>query len=199
MPASDVTVSAEFEALYSINTGSLTNGVVSADETSAVAGTVITLTVTPEAGYALKAGSLKYNDGSADHVIDESGPTYSFTMPASDVTVSAVFNPVLGAITIEGPRDEAVTVKAEHSAGHTPFMTISRRAGESVTFTLDSSEYTAEAGNLMWLVEGRSRAGTGNSLVINAGDYVERSYSLIVMIKVNNQWYSAETGFKVVE
>ena len=173
------------------------NGTVRPNFYAAFPETTITLTVTPEAGYVLKEGSLKYNDGS-DHVI--SGPPYTFTMPASNVTVSAVFNPVLGGITIEGPQDEAVGVTPVHSSGHTPPTTISRAAGESVTFTLDSSGYTQEAGNLKWLVQGTIKTGTGNSLTINAGDYVERSYSLTVMIKLNdNQWYSADTGFTVVQ
>jgi hypothetical protein len=89
MPASDVRVSAEFEPLYSITLGSFTGGTVTADFASAMAGAAITLTVEPLSGYALKDNTLRYNDGTIDHVI--AGPSYTFAMPASDVTVSAEF------------------------------------------------------------------------------------------------------------
>jgi hypothetical protein len=121
-------------------------------------------------------------------------------MPAADVTVGAEFELLSSGvyITIEGPRDEAVAIIVRHSAGHTPPTTISRSAGESVTFTLDSPDYSQEALDLLWFVEGELKTGTGNSLTINAVDYVERIYSLVVMIKVDAQWYSAETFFTVV-
>ena len=185
---------------FDIAVDSAGNGTVRPNFDAAFPETTITLTVTPEAGYALKSGTVKYRYGGNDYTPAGSGSTYSFTMPAADVTVSAVFNPVLGGITIEGPQDEAVGVTPVHSSGHTPPTTISRAAGESVTFTLDSSGHTQEAGNLMWFVQGTIKTGTGNSLTINAGDYVERKYSLTVMIKLNdNQWYSADSGFTVAQ
>ena len=48
-------------------------------------------------------------------------------------------------------------------------------------------------------MEGVEKTGTGNSLTINAADYVDRSYHLTVVIQVNDLWYSAETVFTVVE
>jgi hypothetical protein len=51
----------------------------------------------------------------------------------------------------------------------------------------------------MWLLEGDKKTASGDSLTIRAKDYIERSYSLAVMIKVNDQWYSGDTGFTVVE
>lgn len=183
-------------------TSATANGTVQSSLDAAFPETTVTLTVTPDSGYVLKAGTVKYNDGTADYPLapDESDSTYSFTMPASDITVSAEFNTIVGAITIEGPHDETVAVTAVHSAGHTPSTTISWEAGASVTFTVNSSGYTAEAGNLVWFVDGVPVTGaSGESLTINARDYVARSYSLIVMIKVNDQWYSADSGFTVVK
>jgi hypothetical protein len=73
---------------------SMTNGTVaaktdSADPASSAAeGETVTLTVTPDPDYQLENGSLKVND-SADG-ISGYGP-YTFTMPANNVTVTAVF------------------------------------------------------------------------------------------------------------
>ncbi|TGE31851.1 leucine-rich repeat protein [Desulfosporosinus sp. Sb-LF] len=79
-----------FEAIgttnYSVSIGTLTDGNITANPTLAITGTAINLTITPDEGMQLKAGTLKYNDGT-DHVIIGT----SFTMPAANVTVTAVF------------------------------------------------------------------------------------------------------------
>ncbi|GHV82555.1 hypothetical protein AGMMS49991_11130 [Spirochaetia bacterium] len=62
------------------------NGSITADPVSGIAGTEVTLTVSPAGGYQLKSGSLKYNDG-ADH--DIAGT--SFLLPARNVIVSGEF------------------------------------------------------------------------------------------------------------
>ena len=63
----------------------LTGGTVAADKTSAKFGETVTLTITPNNGFTIK--TVKYNDTAI--TVDED--VYSFTMPASDVTVSATF------------------------------------------------------------------------------------------------------------
>ncbi len=64
-------------------TGSITSG------TSAVEGETVTITPgTPAAGY--KLSSVKYNDGT-DHVLTKSDGKYSFTMPATAVTISSEY------------------------------------------------------------------------------------------------------------
>ena len=73
-------------AKYNVTVNSTTNGAVTADPTSAEAGTTITLTVTPETGYVLDA--LTVTDASSTPVTVTDN---KFTMPASDVTVTATF------------------------------------------------------------------------------------------------------------
>ncbi|KLU60176.1 N-acetylmuramoyl-L-alanine amidase LytC precursor [Peptococcaceae bacterium CEB3] len=99
MPDADVTVTAEFEyvpppprpvTIYSVSIGNLSGGSITATPTSAAAGTTINLAITPDSGKRLKTGTLKYNDGTADH--DISGT--SFTMPDANVTVTADFEDV---------------------------------------------------------------------------------------------------------
>jgi hypothetical protein len=69
---------------------SIPNGLVSPNFAAAFPGTKVALTVTPGSDYILKAGSLKYSYGGSNYTPDGSGP-YTFTLPASDVTVSADF------------------------------------------------------------------------------------------------------------
>lgn len=86
----DLTVTAEFEEiLYNVTIGALQNGSVTADCATATIGQVVTLTVTPSAGYRLKEGTLKAAkvDGTGDVPIAEG----KFAMPAYDVLVTAEF------------------------------------------------------------------------------------------------------------
>ena len=71
---------------YNVTVSSTTNGSVTANPTSAEAGTTITLTVTPAGGYVLDA--LTVTDASSNPV---TATDNKFTMPASDVTVTATF------------------------------------------------------------------------------------------------------------
>lgn len=75
---------------YFITVDATTNGTVTPSKTQAVEGETITLTVIPNEGYEL--ATLTYNN------IDIKD-TKSFTMPASDVTVSATFVKNAGAQT----------------------------------------------------------------------------------------------------
>ena len=103
MPAADVTVSAAFEPVkvetYSVAINSSNNGTVTADKTTELkAGDTVTLTVTPaddmytlaqleENGLAIKAGEST----DVPYTTVEEGKTYTFEMPAADVTVTARF------------------------------------------------------------------------------------------------------------
>jgi hypothetical protein len=66
--------------------GALSGGTITANLSEAISGTTINLTIAPDSGKRLKAGTLKYNDG-ADHAFTGT----SFIMPGSTVTVTAEF------------------------------------------------------------------------------------------------------------
>ena len=70
-------------ARYAVKIAEMTNGTVTADKATATEGETVTLTVRPDAGYHLK--SLMAGDKTLT-----SAP-YTFTMPAKEVTVSALF------------------------------------------------------------------------------------------------------------
>lgn len=69
--------------LYSITVADMTDGTVIADKDKAAEGETVTLTVTPDDGFKLKEGTLKYN---GNEITDD-----SFTMPDDDVVITAEF------------------------------------------------------------------------------------------------------------
>ena len=100
MPARNVDVSAVFTAnAYSITVVQPTGGTVSASATSATAGTTIELTATPAEGYTLDYFTL---DGERIN-----GNTFS--MPARNVEVSAVFTANAYSITVVQPTGGTVS------------------------------------------------------------------------------------------
>ena len=80
---------------YAVTVTTPENGTVTADMTTAAAGKTVTLTITPATGYELESISVK----DADNVYPVS-TDYKFTMPASEVTVSATFKKIDYAINI---------------------------------------------------------------------------------------------------
>ena len=76
---------------YRIDIPAAEGGTVTADPAAAKAGATVTLTATPDEGYAL--GSLTVTDrfGDAVKVTENADGTYTFTMPNGQVTVKATF------------------------------------------------------------------------------------------------------------
>ena len=71
---------------YSVTVANIEHGTVTSDKNSALKGETIHLTVTPDDPYKLGTLTVKAANGESVTVTDN-----SFVMPASDVTVSAVF------------------------------------------------------------------------------------------------------------
>ena len=78
---------------YLIQLPEVEGGTVTADLAAARQGTEVTLTVTPDEGFALASLAVTDFFGNQVDVSRNSDGTYSFVMPASQVTVSAVFAP----------------------------------------------------------------------------------------------------------
>lgn len=105
MPAGDATVSAAFEKVKKYNVtvaGTVENGTVGVEPKTAAAKDVVTVTVTPNTNFKYTDGSLKatYTDGGTKKeindfkAVDGKENTYTFEMPAADVTVSAAFEEI---------------------------------------------------------------------------------------------------------
>lgn len=99
MPQANVTVSAEFQKIpYTISFAAMSNGAVTASKNGqpvsetnpANYGDTITLTATPDSGFALSSLSVK-DSGNTMMELSGNGDTRTFTMPAANVTVSATF------------------------------------------------------------------------------------------------------------
>ena len=76
---------------YAVSVETATNGTVSVSPRNASKGATVTITVTPNEGYVL--GTLTATDANGDTISlsNEGDGKYTFTMPASHVTVSATF------------------------------------------------------------------------------------------------------------
>lgn len=119
--AADVTVSAAFEPVkvetYSVTIKSSDYGEVKADKTTELkAGDTVTLTVTPADNmYTLaqlaKNGLVIKDSENTDvpYTTVEEGKTYTFEMPAADVTVTAQFTVVKYGIEVETEGEGTVT------------------------------------------------------------------------------------------
>jgi endo-beta-N-acetylglucosaminidase D len=102
-PDSDITFTAEFELIpvaettHAVTIGTIDNGIVTGDKSTAKEGDTVTLTVTPNEGYQLKTGSLRLN---GDVIIGN-----TFIMPAQIATITAEFEliPVKALVSLTTP------------------------------------------------------------------------------------------------
>ena len=129
MPAGDATVSAAFEEVKKYNVtvaGTVENGTVGVEPKTAAAKDVVTVTVTPNTNFKYTDGSLKatYTDGGTKKeindfkAVDGKENTYTFTMPAADVTVSAAFEKTATetyTVTVTKDGDGKVTVNEQET------------------------------------------------------------------------------------
>ena len=137
MPARNVDVSAVFTAnAYSITVVQPTGGTVSASATSAAAGTTVELTANPAEGYTLDYFTL---DGARIN-----GDTFS--MPARNVEVSAVFTANAYSITVVQPANGTVSASATSAtAGTTVKLTANPAEGYTLDyFTLDGERINGD-------------------------------------------------------
>lgn len=76
---------------YDVAVSDGAHGSVSVSPKSASKGSTVTVTVTPDKGYALETLTVTDKNGSALDLTDKGGGQYTFTMPSSPVTVTATF------------------------------------------------------------------------------------------------------------
>lgn len=144
MPAGDATVSAAFEEVKKYNVtvaDTVENGTVGVEQKTAAAKDVVTVTVTPNTNFKYTDGSLKatYTDGGTKKeindfkAVDGKENTYTFEMPAADVTVSAEFE----AVKVE---TYSVTINPSDNGTVTADKTADLKAGDTVTLTVTPAD-----------------------------------------------------------
>ena len=77
-------------ALYSVTVSASANGTVSVSSKTAVKGSTVTVTVKPDDGYQMQSLAVTDKNGKSVTLTEKNG-RYSFTMPADNVTVKAIF------------------------------------------------------------------------------------------------------------
>lgn len=137
MPASDVTISAEFEKIpektYKVTFSPQDNGTVTANPNENIkSGDVVNLTITPNKDYVID--KLYYRDGlsTSEHTIENN----SFEMPASDVVVYATFKQK----TPPTPKKYSVTIASDIQNGSVIADPTSAAAGETVNLTVTPAD-----------------------------------------------------------
>ena len=170
MPAGDATVSAAFEEVKKYNVtvaGTVEIGTVGVEPKTAAAKDVVTVTVTPNTNFKYTDGSLKatYTDGGTKKeindfkAVDGKENTYTFEMPAADVTVSAAFE----AVKVE---TYSVTINPSDNGTVTADKTADLKAGDTVTLTVTPAD------NMYTLAQLEEKG-----LAIKAGESTDVTYT----------------------
>ena len=111
MPEGDVTVNAVFKKVYTITiSDGIENGTVAADKATAKSDETVTLTLTAADGYEID--TISVNDASNNDIATTTvtaGEAYTFVMPESNVTVSAVFKKIYTITVSDGIANGTVT------------------------------------------------------------------------------------------
>lgn len=76
---------------YDVAVSDGAHGSVTVSPKSASKGSTVTVTVTPDKGYALETLAITDKNGNALDLTDQGGGQYTFTMPSGPVTVAATF------------------------------------------------------------------------------------------------------------
>ncbi len=167
--------------------GSIEHGTVTADKASAVSGDTVTLTVTPEAGYALD--TLTVMQGDTEVTVENN----QFTMPAGDVTVTATFTMTWASLNAALENDCTITLPydiiAESGNGQLIISTNATVTLDLNGHTIDRGLTEAKSNGLVMSVRGHltlrdsSAGGTGsitggNSNALCGGVHVRGSFTM---------------------
>lgn len=150
MPAKDLALTAEtgYRITENIEHGTIS---IAPDQTLYKAGTPITVTVKADEGYQLNTLECKTADTDVP-VTNNNNGTYSFTMPAADVTISAVFEKIKYTVTVTVSDDskDMGTVKGggEYAEGDPVTITATPNEGyELVSWDVEGVTETTKEGN----------------------------------------------------
>ena len=172
MPEESVTVSAEFKLHdYTITKSEMTNGSVTVSGTAKM-GDTVSLTVTPGTGYELDTLTVKDSENKNITVTNN-----SFTMPASDITVSATFKLHDYTITKSEMTNGSVTVAETAKMGDSVEITVAPDAGyELNTLKYNNNNITADG-------EGKYKFTMGAENTSISATFKKRNVSVSVNVE----------------
>ncbi len=178
MPDSDVTVSATFKSGYNVTVLNLIGGTITASATTAQSGATITLSVTPNTGYEFMSWNVYQTSNPSNTVTVANN---RFTMPAYDVTVSAVFG-VPSQVQVE----ETVIVGSGTSTTngeYVPTYSATRNANYSLTEQIYTKSELGEAGTITAIE------------LYNAGTNARTRTLQVYMVHTTNNNFSSNTAW----
>ena len=158
MPACNVTVKATFKAAtYKITGVNSAYGTITTNPTSAEPGTEITITVKPATGYRLAAMTVKDARGNTITPVDN-----KFTMPASDVKITATFEQLYYDIAIptaiehgtvkcdfdKAAYNETISLSIKPETGYALKTLTVKDVTNNKTVTVDGYSFKMPAGNV---------------------------------------------------
>ncbi|MFR2892372.1 stalk domain-containing protein, partial [Peptoniphilus grossensis] len=142
---------------HDVNITPATNGTVTADKTKAKQGEIVTLTITPDAGYEID--EIRVMDDGANNVPVTDN---KFTMPDMLVNVTVTFKEK----PVTPPIGTPVKITFDKNGGSGSMADVTKKNGES--FTLPACGFTAPAGKEFkaWQVDGTEK-NVGDTIVLN--------------------------------
>jgi uncharacterized repeat protein (TIGR02543 family) len=151
-------------AAYGIGVLDTTNGTVRASVKRAAAGTTVTLTVSPDAGYGLETLTVTTSQGKQVALTEAGAGTYTFRMPASAVTISGTFAQVAAETPEEAPGFQDVDENAYYAEAVAWAVANGITNGTSDTsFEPDGSCTRAQVVTFLWRYAGKPEPTTSES------------------------------------
>jgi len=175
------------ETKYTITAAAATHGSVTASAASAAKGAEVTLTVTPDAGYALDTLTVKNAAGTVVTVTNN-----KFTMPASNVTITATFK-VQYSVKINASENGKVTA---NKTGAAPNTEIILTAAPDAGYVLDTLSVMNTATNEKVTVSNNKfmMPAANVNVVATFKKTTEKTYTVTVEEGVTASTTSAKAG-----
>lgn len=168
MPASDVFVSVSFvKKSYTITTPTDENGTIEVSSSTAYIGDLITLTPSSINGYTLSSLSVKDANNEVIPVTNQ-----TFTMPSSNVTISATFSKNTYEIIKNAENGTIVTTTTYSNTGDTVSVTTEPAEG----YTLSSLTVTDADGVVIPLTNNEITMPSSN--IIISATFVKATYTI---------------------
>lgn len=159
---------------YAITVQNSKNGGVTASHKSAAKDTAVTLTVTPDKGYALDTLTVLDSKNKAVKLTEKNGK-YTFTMPAGKVTVSAAFKAAAPAS--ENPFTDVPSGAYYEDAVVWAVKKDITSGTSATTFNPDGSCTRAQAVTFLWRAAGspEPKSAAMPFIDVPAGSYFEKA------------------------